>query len=164
MAAARRRAGVLITTVAVAVIAVACGRATDMEIDAALGITPTATKTAGEMVTATEAAFARSTAEALSVESGTPFVDENVDLAALGNVTQGQTRALVACNLCHAVGKPGGVLAGPGSAAAGLTDQQIYDTIKLGTNHGPDVGGPDTPIKVTEQDIYNIIAFIRSKD
>lgn len=164
MAAARRRAGILVTTVAVAMIAVACGRATKTEINAALGITPTATLTAAEMVAATEAADARSTAQAVAEAGGTPYVDDNVDLAALGNVTQGQTRALVACNQCHAAGKPGGVLAGAGSAASGLTDQQIYDTIKLGTNHGQDVGGPGPETKLTEQDIYNIIAFIRSKD
>ena len=164
MAGGRRRAGILVTTVAVAVIAVACGRATDDEINAALGIKPTATLSAQEQAAATEAANAKATANANAAASGGTPVAEDVDLASLGNVTAGQTSALVACNLCHGASKPGGVLFGPGSASAALTDQQLYDTVKLGTNHGPEVGGPGPEKRLTDKDIYNIIAFIRSKD
>jgi outer membrane protein assembly factor BamB/mono/diheme cytochrome c family protein len=99
-----------------------------------------------------------------TVRVGPDVAQQGVDLAALGNVTAGQTSALVACNLCHGASKPGGVLFGPGSASAALTDQQLYDTVRLGTNHGPEVGGPGPEKRLTDKDIYNIIAFIRSKD
>src|SRR4051812_10238400 len=66
----RRRLFFLVSTLCVAFVAVACGRASQKDIDAALGITPTVTLSAGQMSTGTAGAQAAQTAQV--AEAGGP--------------------------------------------------------------------------------------------
>lgn len=147
-----------------AVIAVACGRATEDDINSALGITPTATLSADQQSTATAEAAARATDVALGIAPSPGSLDD-VDLASLGNVTLGRTAFAVQCQRCHTPNGNGAAaaLSGANNPAAPLTDSQLYSLMADGTNHGKDIGGPGALTTLTDAQIYNIIAFLRGQ-
>lgn len=161
----RRRGYWLIAVIGLATLAVACGRASEDEINAALGITPTATLSAEQQATSTAVAIENATRAA---EGGVDQAAlDTTDLAALGNLMLGRTYFAVQCQRCHT---PGGVgsapaLAGPDNPATSLTDRQIFNVIRDGTGHGADVGGPGPSGNqvLTDRQIYDLIAFIRSQ-
>ena len=64
-----RRLALLVTLITVALGAAACGRATEDQINQALGITPTATQSAEQIASATEAASATAAARLLAASS-----------------------------------------------------------------------------------------------
>lgn len=160
----RRRGYMLGSIVFLAVIAVACGRATEDDINSALGITPTATLSADQQQTATAAAAARATDAALGIAPSPGSLD-NVDLASLGNLTLGRTTFAVQCQRCHTPNGQGvaPALSGANNPAAALTDSQLYSVMNDGTNHGQDIGGPGALGTLTDKQIYDIIAFLRSQ-
>jgi mono/diheme cytochrome c family protein len=98
-----RRASLLVTIIAVALVAAACGRASEEQINQALGITPTPTASAEQIATATAAASATADARALAASSP--------GAAALGDVTQGQRIFTTWCLGCHGPGGQGGISA-----------------------------------------------------
>jgi mono/diheme cytochrome c family protein len=150
----------LITVVGLATLAVACGRATEDDINSALGITPTPTMSAEQQETATAEANANAT-EAAAIAGGASPADaaaDDTNLAALGNVMLGRTGFAVQCQRCH---NPAGT--GVDNPANGLSDVQLYSLIVDGTNHGPDVGGPGALATLTDKQIYDLIAFVRSQ-
>jgi mono/diheme cytochrome c family protein len=162
-----RRGSWLIAVIGLATLAVACGRATEDDINAALGITPTPTMSAEQAATATAEADANAT-QAAAVASGASPADaaaDDTDLAALGNVMLGRTGFAVQCQRCHnpAGTGVGDALSGENNPADALSDVELYSLIAEGTNHGPDVGGPGALTTLTDKQIYDLIAFIRSQ-
>jgi mono/diheme cytochrome c family protein len=154
----------LASVVFIAVIAVACGRASEDDINSALGITPTATLSADAQITATAAAAARATDAALGI-APSPGSQDNVDLASLGNLTLGRTTFAVQCQRCHTPNGAGAAaaLSGANNPAAALSDSEIYSVIKDGTNHSKEAGGPGALGTLTDKQIYDIIAFLRGQ-
>lgn len=162
----RNRALLLASAVLVAVIFVACGRASEDDINAALGITPTATLSAEQVAQATEDAITRAT-EIANSGNGTPSdALNNTNLAALGSVQLGRTNFATQCQRCHTPNGAGAAaaLVGSTSPSTNLNDVQIYDMLKNGTNHDKAEGGPGPLNLLTDDQIYNIIAYIRDQE
>jgi mono/diheme cytochrome c family protein len=152
----RRRAMLLVMTIGMVLAAVACGRASQHQIDQALGITPTATLSPGDLATSTARALAQASA-AVNASPGS--------VAALGNVTQGRSTFQFNCAQCHRADGSGRgpSLEGPNSPEIALSDDQIKDLIRNGTNHSPPNGpGPYQPFKINDARIADIIAYLRS--
>jgi mono/diheme cytochrome c family protein len=163
----RRRGYWLVTVIGLATLAVACGRATENDINSALGITPTATMSADQQATATADAEANAT-QAAAIAGGASPADAaaaDTNLAALGNVMLGRTGFAVQCQRCHnpAGTGVGDALSGENNPANALNDVQLYNLIADGTGHGPDVGGPGALATLTDKQIYDLIAFVRSQ-
>lgn len=162
----RKRLSFLVVTLAVAVIAVACGRASQEDINAALGITPTATLSAEQIATGTAAAVAvQQTQSAVIAMAGSPGAGGSpVDLAAAGDVVQGRTQYQLRCLNCHrpgnAVNAP--VLSGPDNPATKYTDQELVDLVRTGEGHATPPG-PLSEVTISERQLINIIAFIRDQ-
>ncbi|MEA2595150.1 MAG: Cytochrome oxidase, cbb3-type, subunit [Thermomicrobiales bacterium] len=157
----RGRASLLITIIGVAVFAVACGRATQKQIDQALGITPTATLGPADFATSTARAAAQASARASAGSPGAG-ASPGAAAAAVGNVTQGKSSFQFNCAQCHRPNSPTGapILSGPDSPVVNLTDAQIYDLVRNGTNHEPP--GPIPSFTLNDQRIADIIAYLRS--
>lgn len=155
----------LASIIFLAVIAVACGRATEDDINSALGITPTATLSAEQQATATAEAAARATDAALGIAPSPGSVPESADLASLGNPTLGRTTFAVQCQRCHTPSGAGAApaLSGANNPAAALSDGELFSLMKDGTNHGKDIGGPGAIGTLTDKQIYDIIAFLRGQ-
>jgi mono/diheme cytochrome c family protein len=152
----RTRALLLVMTIGIAAIAVACGRASESDINSALGITPSPTQSAEEIATATAQAAEVAATRTAGVASGSPGA------VAQGDIVQGQQQFGIWCQQCH---RPDGsgrgpVLAGPDSPAAGMTDEEITDLIRNGTNHDPP-GNYET-FELSDRQIVNIVAYIHS--
>ena len=156
----RRRASLLVMAIGVAVFAIACGRATQKEIDQALGITPTATQSPGDLATSTALALAEASARAAAGSPGAGASPGAV--AVVGNVAQGKSSFQFNCAQCHRPNSPtkAPLLTGPESPANNLSDAQIYDLIRNGTNHDPP--GPIPDFTLNDQRIADIIAYLRS--
>lgn len=87
----------MISVISIAIGAAACGRATEEQINQALGITPTATMSAEQVASATAAVTA--TAEARELAMASPAG------AALGDVTAGKRQFETWCSGCHSPGR-----------------------------------------------------------
>src|SRR5665811_1503361 len=127
------------------VFVVACGRATNQEINQALGIPPTPTVDATQMALATDVAVA------------SPANDET-----LGIASAGATTFQFNCQICHA---PGGGGAAPDLLAAGgigadIDYATLYPILREGVGHSPSPG-PYAEFRLTDDDIANIGAYIR---
>lgn len=162
----RTRLLFLLATIGVAVFAVACGRASQQEIDSALGITPTATLSAEQVATGTAAAVVaeQTRTAAFNALSSPGAGGGDVSLAAAGDVAQGKLQYQLRCLNCHrpnnAVNGP--VLAGPDNPAVALTDQQIVDLVRTGEGHASPPG-PLTEVTISERQLINILAFVRDQ-
>jgi mono/diheme cytochrome c family protein len=162
----RKRLSFLVVTLAVAVIAVACGRASKEDINAALGITPTVTLSAEQIATGTaSAAAAQETRSAAIAMAGSPGAGGSpVALAAAGDVVQGRTQYQLRCLNCHrpnnAVNAP--VLAGPDNPATKYSDQELVALVRTGDGHSTPPG-PLNEVNISERQLINIIAFIRDQ-
>lgn len=79
-----------------------------------------------------------------------------------GNVEEGRTSFQFYCAQCHRSNSPTGapLLRGPDSPVVALSDAQIYDLIRGGTNHTPP--GPIPAFTLSDQRIADIIAYLRS--
>jgi mono/diheme cytochrome c family protein len=145
-----RRATLLLAIGVVAVGLVACGQASESDIFEAVGITPTATQSAEEIAAMTATVSAQQTASA-----GTPAVD----VAALGDVTQGKNTFNTYCAQCHT---PGGGGVGPDLLAAGgpgaLLDIESFTAfLRAGEDHPP---GPYQSFDISDRQVGNIAAYI----
>jgi mono/diheme cytochrome c family protein len=163
----RTRAKFLIMLVAVALAAAACGRASQSDIDAALHITPTATLSAGAIMTGTaEAAIKEATRQAAIAALASPGGENgNVSLAAAGDVTAGQSQFMNRCQACHrpAGNGRGPALTGAKAAHITLTDEQLRDLIRTGKGHA-NPPGAYTEIDISDRNVINIIAYIRANN
>lgn len=161
----RHRAYWLIAVICLATFAVACGRASEADINAALGITPTPTMSADDMATSTAQASENATRVAGGGEGEDTAASDTTDLAGLGNPLIGRTSFLSNCTGCHVANGSGAAPPIPGAngIAAPLSDMQLYNVVREGTNHGEDVGGPGARANLTDKQIYDMIAFIRNQ-
>jgi mono/diheme cytochrome c family protein len=161
----RTRARFLFMAVIISVAAVACGRASQKDINSALHITPTATLSAAQIVTSTAAAVekeATRTAAIAALSSPGAENNSNASLAAAGDVAAGQTQFLNRCQSCH---RPAGNGRGPALTGAKakpitLTDEQIRDLIRTGKGHSTPPG-PYSTVDISDRNVINIIAYIR---
>lgn len=147
-----RRLPLLLSVIAVALGGAACGRATEMQINQALGITPTATQSAEQIASATAAASATSAARALAASSpGT---------AVLGDVTQGERQFQTWCAGCHGEGGIGPDILSSGSAGASVTAETLQPMVRDGENHTPP--GPYKSTEITDEQIMDLAAYLRA--
>src|SRR5690349_2411175 len=149
----RKRLSLLLVTLAVAVVAVACGRASQKEIDAALHITPSATLSVAQIATGTaDAANAAQTRTAARAALSSPG-----SLAALGDVTAGQRSFNTYCSRCHrpAGNGPAPALAGAGNPATKYTDEQLQALVRTGEGHAKPPGAL-TSVTIPDSSLINI--------
>ncbi len=151
----RRRLSFLVTVFALALVGVSCGRATEDQINQALGITPTATLTAEEIAASTAAVTA--TYEAQQLAASTPSV---ASLASVGDVEAGKRQYEFWCINCHA---PGGGGNGPdllvaGSPGSSVTVDSLTVMIREGEGHTPPGAYKDT--EISDKQIADITAYM----
>lgn len=151
-----RRAMVLAVVIVTTVALVACGRASQEQINAALGITPTPTLSAANMTATAQAVAALKTRTAAS--NGSPGAAGPV-----GNVASGNMQFQTQCAGCH---QPGGGGAAPdilakGSAGSKVTYQTLLPLVRQGKNHTPP--GPYTTLELTDQQVADLVAYILSQ-
>lgn len=148
-----RRAALLLVTAALVTFAAACGRATETEINAALGITPTPTPSAEEIAAATERAQAAASAQAAAAASpGTAG-----QVAAVGDPVRGRSRFGTYCLQCHGPGGTAPNLLEPGGPGAALTYDELLVLIREGANHPP---GPYPTFTLPDRTVADILAYI----
>ncbi len=142
----RQRSAVL-GVFAIVLFLVACGRASDQQIDQALGITPAPT------VDATEVAQLAASAAVASPEE----VDES-----LGIASAGATTFQFNCQICHAPGGGGTApdLLAAGGIGADIDYATLYPILRDGEGHSPSPG-PYPNFRITDDDIADIGAYIR---
>jgi len=97
-------------------------------------------------------------------------VDPTKDLASLGDVTKGLPTFNIYCASCHGESGKGYIAGGPGSGIGlkgfldAASDDYIFQTLKLGrsgTAMRPFIGARGLA-NLSEQDAYDIIAYLRS--
>lgn len=157
---AARRGGLLLCLLLVAITAVACGRASEDEINSALGITPTVTPNAEQIAAATSTTAAQQTAVA-GAAAGTP---ESGDAAAAlllanGNVSLGQTPFFQNCLTCHGAGGSGGQLNAANDAD--LAAASFVALIREGDGH-PVPPGPFAVNRISDQQLRDLYAWLVS--
>lgn len=150
----RRRLSFLVTVIALALVGVACGRATEDQINQALGITPTATMTAEEIVASTAAVTA--THEASLLAASTP---SGSSVANVGDVTAGERQYNVWCVNCHSPGGAGPDLLSAGSVGSTATVDSMTALIRDGMNHPP---GAYKETEISDKQLADITAYILS--
>jgi mono/diheme cytochrome c family protein len=160
----RTRLSLLVVTIGIAVVAAACGRASETDILSALGITPTATLSSEQAATSTAAAISgleTRTAAQASIDSGS---GSPVALAEAGDVAQGKIQFQLRCLNCHRVAGTGTApaLVGPANPAVPISDQGIFDLVRTGEGHAVPPG-PLTVVTISDRQLINIIAFIRDQ-
>ena len=153
MTQVRSRGFGLVSIAIVAIVLIACGRATDEQIDQALGITPTST------IDPTVSSNETATAEAAELAVGSPGSGSAVPVVATGNPVLGKSKFQFVCLMCHKVGGTGTApdILAPGGAGAGTTMNELTVIVREGKDHPP---GPYADFQVTDADIANILAYI----
>ena len=153
----RRRFTVLVTLVSVALLGAACGRATEEEINQALGITPTATMSAAQIASATEAASATAAARALALASP--------GAGALGDVIQGARQFQTWCLGCHGPGGIGPDIRAAGSPGASVTSESLLQLVREGVGHPepPDPPGVYTSTEISDKQVADIAAYLNEQ-
>lgn len=152
----RHRLSIILMALAVLAFAVACGRASQEEIDAALGIVPTPTLSAEGEATATANALAAASAEA----GGSPAAGPAV---AVGDVMKGRQQFQFQCQQCHlpnGSGK-GPALAGSTSPVVNMSAAQLSDLIRNGTGHPGVQGIPEA--RINDGQLADLIAFLKDQ-
>ncbi len=158
----RKRGSILaITFLSVLIVVVACGRASEDDINNALGIKPTATLSDEQIAQATKAADAAASAIA---EGGTPAAESGIAaIMQLGDLTLGQQQFSFQCTACHQVNGSGRgpALTTADSPAVDLTDEQLYDLVRNGTGHTGQQ--PVSTVRISDRQLASIILYIRDQ-
>lgn len=154
----RTRAFSLVSVTALVLLVAACGRATDAEIDQALGITPTATASAAQLATGTARAAAAATQAAVAAAGGSP----GAEVAAVGDVTRGSRQFTVSCMGCHRAGGAGPDLLAPGGPGAAASAATLLPLLREGVGHAVPPG-PYTATELSDATIANLAAYIQSR-
>lgn len=155
----RKRGSILaLTFLSVLIVVVACGRASEQDINDALGIKPTATLSEEQISLSTEVAMEAASAIA---SGGTPE-PVNGGLP-VGDVRLGQQQFQFQCLACH---QPSGAgqgpaLTGPDSPVIAMTDQQLFDLVRLGEGHTGQQ--PISQVRLSDLQLASIIAYIREQ-
>ncbi len=149
------RGWLLGTVVVTALVLAACGRATEEQIDQALGITPTPTLSAADLAAATEAAVATEEAKAAALASpgagGAMF---------LGDAAKGKTTFTMWCANCHTPGGPGGDILAAGGPGATIEPASFTAFIREGTNHKP---GKYEAFKISDGALTDLGTYIQTE-
>jgi mono/diheme cytochrome c family protein len=158
----RKRGSILaITFLSVLIVVVACGRASEEDINNALGIKPTATLSDEQIAQATNAADEAASAIA---EGGTPAAESGIAaIMQLGDITLGQQQFQFQCTACHQANGQGRgpALTGPDSPIADMTDEQLYDLVRNGTGHTDQQ--PVSTVRLSDRQLASIILYIRDQ-
>jgi mono/diheme cytochrome c family protein len=161
----RTRVSFLMMCAVIAVIAVACGRASQDDIYEALNITPTPTLSDQQIADNTAVAIADAETEVAvqTALAASPVDGQGANLAAAGDPVAGRTSFTQRCIGCHRVGGAGigPELAGPENPAVALSDQEIIDLVRTGEGHGETV--PFDEVAIREDQLINVLAFIREQ-
>jgi mono/diheme cytochrome c family protein len=152
MDAMLRRLTFMATVFSIALVAVSCGRATEDQINQALGITPTATLSAEQIALSTAAAGATSTARALAASSP--------GAAAQGDVTLGKRQFDTWCVACHGPGGSGPDLLAAGGPGASVTPDLLLPIIREGAGEHPP--GVYKTTEITDKQVADVAAYIQS--
>ncbi len=150
----RGRSTLLLTLVAIALVGAACGRATEDQINQALGITPTATSSAEEIAAAAKAASATAATRLLAASSP--------GAVALGDVTQGSRQFNTWCSGCHGPGGAGPDILSAGSPGSTVTAESLLPLVREGIGHS-DPPGPYRSTEITDKQIADIAAYLNSE-
>jgi mono/diheme cytochrome c family protein len=144
-----RQRSAFLVVIAFALIAVACGRATDEQIDQALGITPAPTESATEVAASGDVAMASAVASP---------ADDHAGVAALG-----RTKFQFNCQVCHSATGTAPDLLVKGGPYADLDYATLYPIVRDGAGGHTPRPGPIPTFKLTDDDIANIAAYIREQ-
>ena len=150
----RGRATILVMVISLAIGLAACGRASEEQINQALGITPTPTPSAEQIAAATNAAIADATERAK--EAASP--NTTGGLAALGDVTQGGTQFQTWCSGCHSAGGAAPDVKALQPIAAKMSPDELEALIRDGKGHTPP--GPYKTTEISNRQIGDIGAYI----
>ena len=150
-----KRLGLMTTVVTVALTLAACGRATEEQINQALGITPTATMSAEQIAESTAAASATSAARELALAS--PGASGGVTA---GDVTAGMRQFNTWCIGCHGPGGAGPDVLSPGSPGSSVDPATLQAMIRDGEGHTPP--GPYKPTDLSDKQIVDLAAYLHS--
>ncbi len=147
------RGTLLLATVVLAITLAACGRASDLQINQALGITPTPTQSAEEIASATSAAVASATESAIAEEApaGEP----------LGDARRGERQFTTQCVGCHRAGGQGPEILEPGSPGSDVTPDSLLALVRDGTGH-PE-GSTYSSTQLTDSQVNDLAAYILSE-
>lgn len=149
--------GLILATVVVSAIGLAaCGRATEEQINQALGITPTPTQSAEEIAQATAAASA--TALAREQAAATPGGGAAVFL---GDATAGKMTFTMWCAACHGPGGNGGNILEPGGVAAAYTPEKFTALVREGAGHNPP--GPYQSFQISDRALEDLGAYVNAE-
>jgi len=156
----RKRGSILaVTFLSVLIVVVACGRASEDEINDALGIVPTATLSDQQIAQATESANAAASAIAAG---GSPSAG---DVAAIpvGDIRLGQQQFQFQCVACHQANGSGRgpALIGPTSPITDMTDAELFALVRDGTGHTGQQ--PVSTVRLSDKQLASIIAYIRDQ-
>lgn len=154
MMTVHRRFVLLVALITVALGAAACGRATEDQINQALGITPTATQSAEQITAATEAASATAAAQLLAASSP--------GAVAQGDVSQGSRQFQTWCSGCHGPGGVGPDIRSPGSPGATITVETLLPLVREGEGHA-DPPGPYSTTEISDSQIADIAAYLNDQ-
>ena len=155
----RKRGSVLaLAFLSVLIVVVACGRASEQDINNALGIEPTATLSDQQIAQASEVAVAAASAIAAG---GTPK-PVNGGLP-VGDVRLGQQQFQFQCMQCHqpSGAGPGGAITVPESPVVAMTDLEIFDLVRTGEGHAEVAG--ISAVRLSDKQLASIIAYIRDQ-
>ncbi len=157
MVAVHRRFMLLVSLITIALGAAACGRATEDQINQALGITPTATQSAEQVAAATEAASATAAARQLAASSP--------GAAVLGDVTQGSRQFQTWCSGCHGPGGQGPDIRSPGSPGETVTAESLLALVREGVGHPepPDPPGVYRTTEISDKQVADLAAYLREQ-
>ncbi|HEX5992021.1 MAG TPA: cytochrome c [Thermomicrobiales bacterium] len=155
--AVHRRFVLLVSLISVALGAAACGRATEDQINQALGITPTATQSAEQVAAATEAASATVAARQLAATSP--------EAGALGDVTQGSRQFQTWCSGCHGPGGQGPDIRSPGSPGETVTAESLLALVREGVGHPepPNPPGVYRTTEISDKQVADLAAYLRDQ-
>ena len=155
MPALLKRLGLMSMVVTIALTAAACGRATEEQINQALGITPTATMSAEQIAESTAAASATSAARELALAS--PGASGG---AVAGDVTAGKRQFDTWCIGCHGPGGMGPDILSPGSPGSSVDPATLQAMIREGEGHTPP--GVYKPTEISDKQIIDIAAYLHT--
>lgn len=153
----RKRGTLLVSVIAVVLSVAACGRASEEEINQALGITPTPTQSAEQIAEATSRAEAAAATREAQLASGSPASGE---VALAGDAVRGQTQFSLWCMQCHGPAGTAPDVLEAGGATAGMSYEELLAFLRDGTNHSP---GPIPNFRVSDQSIVDIQVYIQAQ-
>ncbi len=154
----RRLPALFLSLIAVILSIAACGRASEVEIDQALGITPAPTVSADQLATRESEAAAAASAQAVAAASSPRTAGQ----AAVGDITRGGRQFLTNCSGCHNPGGRGPNLIEPGGPGAAVTGESLLPILREGINH-PVPPGPYSAARLSDAAILDLAAYIQSR-